>query len=168
MRRALRSQPRGSFGAKERCGAVASAVALACAAAALPLLSLADPELNREARALNAVCAHCHNLQVVTDTPRSYDEWVTTVQKMVDHGARGTDAQFDDIMDYLHRTLTTINVNEADQTELQTVLGVSEPVADRIVARRMAKPFVSLDDLKSVADAQAAALEARSKLIFFH
>ena len=52
----------------------------------------------------------------------SYDAWHDTVQTMVDRGASGTDEQFDDIMDYLHRTMTTINVNAADADELEIVL----------------------------------------------
>ena len=63
------------------------------------------------------------------DTPMSYDDWHDTVQQMVDRGAKGTDEQFDDIMDYLHRTMTTINVNTADADELEIVLNVPETAA---------------------------------------
>jgi hypothetical protein len=59
-----------------------------------------NPRLAREDQALKAVCAKCHNLQIVMDTPRSYDDWHDTVQQMVDRGASGTDEQFDDIMDW--------------------------------------------------------------------
>ena len=76
----------------------------------------------REAQSLKAVCAKCHNLQIVMDTPKSYDAWHDTVQKMVNLGAKGTDEQYDDIMDYLHRTITTIDVNSADPDELEIVL----------------------------------------------
>src|ERR1700685_4407063 len=69
------------------------------------------PDLAREGESLKAVCSKCHNLQMVMDTPMSYQAWHDTVQTMVDRGATGTDAQFDDVMDYLHRTMTTINVN---------------------------------------------------------
>ena len=84
------------------------------------------PDLAREARSVQAVCAKCHNLQIVMDTPMSYDAWHDTVQKMVDRGASGTDEQFEDIMDYLHRTMTTINVNAADADELEIVLNLPE------------------------------------------
>ena len=94
-----------------------------------------NPRLAREDQALKAVCAKCHNLEIVMSTPMSYDDWHDTVQKMVDRGASGTDEQFDDIMDYLHRTMTTINVNAADADELEIVLNLPEPVAKAIVAR---------------------------------
>jgi competence protein ComEA len=125
------------------------------------------PGLGQEGRSLKAVCARCHNLQLVMDTPRSYDAWRETVQTMVDRGASGTDDQFDDIMDYLHRTMTTIDVNTADTDELQMVLNVPQAVAQAIVARRTARKFVGLADLKSVPGIDASMVDAKVRLIFF-
>jgi competence protein ComEA len=95
------------------------------------------------------------------------DDWNDTMQMMIDRGARGTDQQFDDILDYLHRTQSTINVNYADAHELQIVLNVSAMVAQAIIARREASPFKGLDDLKSVAGLDTESLNTRSRLIFF-
>jgi competence protein ComEA len=97
----------------------------------------------------------------------SYDAWHDTVQAMVDRGATGTDQQFDDVMDYLHRTLTTINVNTADAGELQIVLNVSEPEAQAILARRGQEKFTGLADLKSVPGVDASTVDAKARLIFF-
>jgi competence protein ComEA len=124
-------------------------------------------DLAREARSLKAVCARCHNLQIVMDTPMSYDAWHDTVQKMMDQGANGTDQQFDDVMDYLHRTMTTINVNTADLDELQTVLNVPETAAQAIVTRRSTQKFASLADLKSVPGVDSSTVDAKARLIFF-
>jgi competence protein ComEA len=126
-----------------------------------------DPRLAREAQSLKAVCAKCHNLQLVMDTPRSYDDWHDTVQQMVDRGASGTDEQFDDIMDYLHRTMTTINVNTAVADELEIVLNVPEPTAQAIIARRSTQKFTGLADLKSVPGVDASTVDAKARLIFF-
>lgn len=127
-----------------------------------------NAELAREAQSLQAVCGKCHNLELVLNTPKSYDAWQDTVQKMVDRGARGTDDQYDDIMDYLHRTVTTIDVNSADADELQMVLGVSEATAQAIVERRKAKKFTGLADLKSIRGVSASYLDSRVRLIFFN
>jgi competence protein ComEA len=124
-------------------------------------------DLVREARSLSAVCGKCHNLQVVTNTPRSLDDWRDTMQKMVDRGASGTDAQYDDILDYLHRTMTTIDVNSADADELATVLDAPEPVVKLIIARRATKKFTDVGDLKSIPGLDAAAIDAKAKLIYF-
>jgi competence protein ComEA len=125
------------------------------------------PRLAREGQSLKAVCAKCHNLQIVMDTPMSYDDWHDTVQKMVDRGASGTDEQFDDIMDYLHRTMTTINVNTAPVDELEIVLNVSEITAQAIIARRSTQKFTGLTDLKSVPGVDAPMVDAKARLIFF-
>jgi helix-hairpin-helix protein len=125
------------------------------------------PDYAREFQSINAVCARCHNLQMV-DTPRSYDAWHDTVQRMIDLGANGTDDQLDDIMDYLHHTMTTINVNTADPNELQIVLDIPEKTANAIVARRATKKFTSLSDLKSIPGIHASTIDAKASMIFFH
>jgi competence protein ComEA len=123
--------------------------------------------LARERQSLQAVCGKCHNLELVTSAQKSFDDWNDTMQMMIDRGARGTDQQFDDILDYLHRTQSTINVNYADAHELQIVLNVSAMVAQAIIARREASPFKGLDDLKSVAGLDTESLNTRTRLIFF-
>jgi competence protein ComEA len=128
----------------------------------------ASNQVREEARSLKAVCARCHNLQIVMDTPKSYDAWHDTVQKMVNLGAKGTDEQYDDIMDYLHRTITTIDVNSADADELEIVLNASETVAQAIVARRRTKRFTGLADLKSISGVDASIVNKKARLIFFN
>jgi Helix-hairpin-helix motif len=123
--------------------------------------------LARESRSFKAVCARCHNLQLVMDTPMSYDAWHDTVQTMMDRGATGTDQQFADVMDYLHRTVTTIDVNTADADELQIVLHVPEATAQAIIARRSKQKFASLVDLKSVPGVDASTVDSKARLIFF-
>jgi len=97
----------------------------------------------------------------------SYGAWHDTVQNMMDRGATGTDQQFADVMDYLHRTMTTIDVNAADADELQIVLQVPEATAQAILARRSTQKFTGLADLKSVPGVDASTVEAKAKLIFF-
>ncbi len=123
--------------------------------------------LARESRSFKAVCARCHNLQLVMDTPMSYDAWHDTVQTMMDRGATGTDQQFADVMDYLHRTVTTVDVNTADADELQIVLHVPKATAQAILARRSTQKFKGLADLKSVPGVDASTVEAKARLIFF-
>ena len=126
-----------------------------------------DPSLAQEGASLQAVCGKCHGLQIVMDTPMSYDAWHDTVQKMIDRGAVGTDDQLEDIMVYLHRTMTTINVNTADVDELTIVLDVSDTVARTIVTRRGKRKFADLADLKSVQGIDVSAVDARARLIYF-
>lgn len=123
--------------------------------------------LAREAKSLQAVCGKCHNLEIVMSTPRSLEDWRETMQKMVDRGASGTDDQYDDILDYLHRTMTTVAVNSADADELATVLDAPASAVQLIIARRSSRKFVDLTDLKGIPGLDAATLEAKSRLIYF-
>jgi hypothetical protein len=149
-----------------------SAIALSGLLLVSPALSAAGagtraPDAAQELESLKKVCAKCHNLEIVMDTPKSYGDWHDTVQAMVDRGATGTTEQFEDIMDYLHRTMTTIDVNSADADELEIVLNVSQPVAQAILARRTAKRFTGLADLKSVPGIDASSLDSKARLLFF-
>jgi competence protein ComEA len=150
-------------------GGALFAAAMLLALRPLRLASAADqaPVLAREQRSLEIVCGKCHSLELVMDTPMGYDNWHDTVQKMVDQGADGTDDQFDDVMDYLHRTMTTIDVNHAEVGELEIVLDVPEAVATAIIARRAARKFADLADLKSVPGVDGPTLDGKARLIFF-
>jgi hypothetical protein len=123
----------------------------------------ADPD----AAAFRKVCGRCHNIEVPLDTVQSAGAWRDTVQLMVDRGAKGTDAQFAGVMRYLRAHRTTINVNRAGAAELIGVLGVSDIVAESIIARRARQPFRDLADLESVPGVDRNAIEARKARIFF-
>jgi competence protein ComEA len=153
---------------KVRCSAIALSGVLLVSSALFAADSGSQvSDVAREVESLKAVCAKCHDLEVIMDTPKSYDAWHDTVQAMVDRGATGTDEQFGDIMDYLHHTMTTINVNSADPRELEIVLNVPQTVAQAIVTRRASKRFTDLADLKSVPGIDAPALDLKARLIFF-
>jgi competence protein ComEA len=149
--------------------ALTAAAALQGLAAPAAADSAAPPPgpLEREHASLQAVCARCHNLQIVMDTPMSYGAWHETVQKMIDRGADATDDQLEDIMDYLYRTMTTIDVNSAGADELSTVMDAPDAVVKAVIARRKTRRFTGLDDLKTVPGIDAAKLDARSRLLFF-
>jgi len=114
------------------------------------------------------VCAACHGMQMVTDTPRDYDAWHDTVQKMIDRGARGTQEEFDLVMDFLFQNVTPIDVNHADRESLMAILHAPEGAADAIMARRATRPFKDLAELESaVPGLDKAVLDAKKRMIFF-
>ena len=114
------------------------------------------------------VCASCHGMQLVTDTPRDYDAWHDTVQKMIDRGARGTPEEFDLVMDYLFQNMTPIDVNHADAETLMAVLHTPQTAADAIVARRTSRPFEDLTELEgSIPGLDKSVLDAKKRMIFF-
>jgi competence protein ComEA len=102
-----------------------------------------------------------------SSTIQSHDEWIDTIQKMVDRGARGTNEQFGLILDYLAKNQTAVNVNAAPAEDIAPVLGVSDSVAQAVVARRESKPFTDIADLSSVPGVDAATVQARQNRIGF-
>ena len=96
------------------------------------------------------ICSGCHGMEMVTDTPRDYDAWHDTVQKMIDRGARGTPEEFDLVMDFLFQNVTPIDVNHADPEMLMAVLHAPQSAVDAIVTRRQTRPFKDLSDLETV------------------
>jgi len=114
------------------------------------------------------VCTACHDMQMVTDTPRDYDAWHDTVQKMIDRGARGTPEEFDLVMDFLFQNVTPVDVNHADRDSLMAILHAPEAAADAIIARRTRRPFKDLAELESaVPGLDKALLEGKKRMIFF-
>jgi hypothetical protein len=142
---------------------------LACVVLAAPASGQqAATEATTPQSAAVKVCASCHGMQMVMDTPRDYDAWHDTVQKMIDRGARGTPDEFDLVMDFLFQNVTPIDVNHADRDTLMAILHTSQPVADAIIARRALHPFKDLAELEgAVPGLDKAVLEGKKRMIFF-
>ena len=114
------------------------------------------------------ICSACHGMEIVTDTPRDWDAWHDTVQKMIDRGARGTPEEFDLVMDFLFQNVTPIDVNHADQETLMAILHAPATAAQAIIARRTLRPFKDLADLEGAVPAlDRVLLDSKKKMIFF-
>jgi hypothetical protein len=55
---------------------------------------------------VNAACAPCHAITVVTGARKSAAEWAGTVDAMITRGAPVADADYDVIVDYLARNFS--------------------------------------------------------------
>jgi hypothetical protein len=114
------------------------------------------------------ICSACHGMEMVTDTPRDYDAWHDTVQKMIDQGARGTPEEFDLVMDFLFQNVTPVDVNHADAETLMAILHTSQATAQAIIARRTSRPFKDIADLeKAMPGLDHAFLDGKKRMIFF-
>lgn len=114
------------------------------------------------------ICAACHSMQIVMDTPKDYDAWHDTVQSMIDRGASGSPEEFELVMQFLFENMTTVDINHADEETLSTVLHASSADADSIMARRTSRPFKDLKDLESaVPGLNRPLLESKKRMIFF-
>jgi hypothetical protein len=119
-------------------------------------------------QAVRKVCTGCHGLEIVMDTPKDYDAWHDTVQKMIDHGANGTADEYGLIMQFLFKNMTVVDINHADAETLGTVLHASPAAVAAIIARRRKRPFKDLADLETaVGGLNRSFLEAKKRMIFF-
>ena len=122
-----------------------------------------DPE---DYKFVQPVCTQCHGPANFLHS-RSWPQWQDVFSRMYANGARASDDQWGRIYDYFRKSLTTINVNRADEDELSAVLGVSEKAAIDIVRRRYDRAFDSAEDLETVPGVDKAAVEAiRPRLLF--
>jgi hypothetical protein len=118
--------------------------------------------------AVNKICNECHSTEVVMETPKDYDDWHDTIQRMIDRGAKGTPEEFDLVAEFLYENMTTVDVNHSDADTLGVVLNAPDNAVAAILARRQTRPFKNLADLENIRGLNVPALEAKKRMIFFN
>jgi hypothetical protein len=150
------------------CLQAALGCALSCALPSWPVLHAQTPDATTPDAAIHKVCTACHDLQIVMDTPKDYNDWHDTVQVMIGRGANGSPDEFDLVMQFLYENMTKVDVNHADEDTLAATLHASPEAVAAIVTRRKTKPYKDLADLEaSVPGLDRAALDAKKRMIFF-
>jgi len=149
------------------CGFLARAILLAAvllvfAAGKTPA---ADPD--PDWKAVQEVCGRCHTTAIFVNKPRSWNRWNDVFADMTQRGANGTDDQLMRVTRYFLENLTLVNVNSSPADELSGVLGVSDEVAQAIIARREREPFANLAQLRAVPGVDTAKLDERKSRILF-
>ena len=114
------------------------------------------------------VCGKCHGMDVTVSRRESADGWNAVVLQMIKRGAKGTNDQFGEVVDYLAEHFPKsqpeprIAVNTASVEELVAGLGISEKEAAAVVRYRDEKgKFKSFEDLGKVPDIDVSKLEAK-------
>ena len=114
------------------------------------------------------VCGECHGIDVLQGIGKSKEGWAATVDDMVAKGATGSDAELQQIVDYLARNFGKVNINTATSKDLKEKLDLPAKDAQAIVDYREAHGnFKSWVDLKSVPDLDLPRLEAKKGKIAF-
>ena len=138
----------------------AAAVALGAGTA-----NAAEPDPARQA--VDAVCGRCHKTALFMNKPRSWDRWNDVFADMTRRGASGSDEQLAHVTTFFLENLTLVNVNTSPADELVGVLGVSDDVADAIIARRQRQAFTTIAQLRAVPGVDPGKLEQRKRRILF-
>ena len=87
------------------------------------------------------VCGLCHEAQRVASIRLTRDGWEATIDDMVARGARGTDEEFQAVLDYLSTHFLgeaerPLNVNTAQAIDFETVLLLLRKEAAAMIAYR--------------------------------
>ena len=100
------------------------------------------------------VCGSCHGAEVVLGRPHSEDSWADIVTKMVQRGAKGSEEELYEVVQYFAaniKALPPIKVNTANPKELEVYLNLNEKEVTDMFKERQKAPFKSIQDLKRVA-----------------
>src|ERR1700675_756087 len=86
---------------------------------------------------LKRVCSPCHSAENVAGMAKTREEWGALVGEMAADGAQATEAEFNEIVDYLAAHFPkTINMNKAPAADLAAALDLSAREAESIVHYR--------------------------------
>ncbi|HTX38531.1 MAG TPA: helix-hairpin-helix domain-containing protein, partial [Bryobacteraceae bacterium] len=113
-----------------------------------------------------AICSQCHELARSISLRQDKAGWQATIDKMVTLGAKGSDKDFQLVVDYLAKNypgeeMPPINVNEARAIDLESGLTLLRSQARAIIAYRDKNgPFKSIEDLEKVPGVDVAKIEA--------
>jgi competence protein ComEA len=119
------------------------------------------------------LCSTCHEIERSLAPRQDRTGWKSTIDKMVNLGAMGTEKEFEAALEYLAKNypapdVQRLNVNTARAIELESTLGIPRSQAARIIEHRDSKgPFKSIDDLKKVPGVDIAKIEAKKDRLAF-
>jgi competence protein ComEA len=123
--------------------------------------------------ATQKICANCHELEKSFSLKQDREGWQRTVDKMVALGAKGTDEEFNTIVEYLVKNFPAeevpkINVNKAEAIDLESGLSLRRSQAAAVIQyRKKHGDFKSIEDLKKVPGIDVAKIEAKKDRITF-
>ena len=119
------------------------------------------------------ICAQCHELERSISLHQDRDAWQATMNKMVGLGAKGTEKEFQTVVDYLTKNfagegIAKIDVNQAEAIEFESGLTLKRSEAAAIIQYRTRHGnFKSIEDLKKVPGIDAAKIETKKDRLIF-
>ena len=119
------------------------------------------------------ICSQCHELERSISLRQDRAGWQSTIDKMVNLGAKASDKDLQLVLDYLAAhyaadEVPRLNVNKARAIELESTLSLKRSEAAAIVEYRTKHGhFKSIDDLKKVPGIDAAKIEAKKDRLAF-
>lgn len=119
-------------------------------------------------KTVEKLCGGCHGLKLMEPMRKTRAAWRTSVDDMVTRGMKAEEAEVEEVIDYLSRYLSRLNVNKATAADIADVLELPKAQADALVAHREKNgPFANFDALQQVPGIDAKKLsEQRDRIAF--
>jgi competence protein ComEA len=119
------------------------------------------------------VCGFCHDPTTAAAVRLTREGWQATISDMVSRGAKATDEELSQVLDYLSAHFLgegdkPLNMNTATSIDLESVLGLLRKEAAALIAYRTKNNgFKSIDDLKKIPGVPFKKIEAaKDRLVF--
>lgn len=117
------------------------------------------------------VCGICHQAERSAAVRLTREGWEGVISDMIARGAKGTDEEFNAILDYLSKHFLgeapkPLNINRANSIELESVAGLTRKESAALLKwRDEVGRCNSLEDLKKVPGLDYKKIEARKEFI---
>jgi competence protein ComEA len=150
-----------------------AAAGVACLLVARPASAQASLPDGPGKEQLIRVCGVCHEPQRAASIRLTRDGWESTISDMIARGAKGSDEDFEAILDYLSKNFEgsaarPLNVNTATSVELESVLLLLRKQAAAVIEYREKNgPFKSIEDLKKVPGIDPKKIDAEKDRLYF-
>jgi competence protein ComEA len=119
------------------------------------------------------LCSQCHEIERSVSLKQGREGWQGTIEKMITMGAKGTDAEWAAVLDYLAKNypadeVPKVNVNQASAIELESGLSLRRSEAAAVIRYREKNgAFHSIEELKKVPGIDAAKIESKKDRLAF-
>jgi len=117
------------------------------------------------------ICGVCHETRRTASLRLTREGWSGVIEDMVHRGAKGTDAELAQVLDYLAANFLgeaqrALNVNTASAIDLETVAGLLRKEAAAVLEYRDKNgPFKTLDDMKKVPGLDFKKIDSRREYL---
>ena len=119
-------------------------------------------------------CGLCHETRRAASVRLTREGWSAVIEDMTRRGAKGSEADFAQILDYLTANFLgdapkPVNVNSAPSIELESVIGLLRKEAAAILTYRdLNGPFQKIEDMKKVPGLDYKKIEAaKDRIVCF-
>lgn len=119
------------------------------------------------------LCSGCHEVDRSVSLRQNRDGWKGTINRMVNFGADGTEAEFAAVLDYLSANypaseLPPLNVNAARAIDFESRLSLKRSQAARIVEYRTKHGRISsIQELERIPGVDSSKIEAKKDVLIF-